>query len=49
MEKIKPDKSLFYNGEGIGEPIGNLTTQLFAGYYMSFLDEFVERLLKEKL
>ena len=47
-KKIKPDKSLFYNGEGIGEPIGNLTTQLFAGYYMSFLDEFVERLFERK-
>lgn len=47
-KKINPDKSLFYNGDGIGEPIGNLTTQLFAGYYMSFLDEFVEKLFDGK-
>ncbi len=43
-QEIAPDKSLFYNGEGKGEPIGNLTTQLFAGYYMSHLDKFVQDL-----
>jgi RNA-directed DNA polymerase len=47
-KNISAGKSLFYNGEGIGEPIGNLTTQLFAGYYMSFLDEFVEKLFASK-
>ena len=47
-KQISPDKSLFYNGEGIGEPIGNLTTQLFAGYYMSFLDEFIVKLFDGK-
>ena len=46
--KIAPDKSLFYNGEGKGEPIGNLTTQLFAGYYMSFLDKFVKDVFEGK-
>ena len=40
--EIDPNKSLFFNEEGKGEPIGNLTTQLFAGYYMSFLDKFVK-------
>lgn len=45
---IPADKSLFYNGDGIGEPIGNLTTQLFAGYYMSFLDEFIVKLFEGK-
>lgn len=40
--KIEANKSLFFNEDGKGEPIGNLTTQLFAGYYMSFLDKFVK-------
>lgn len=42
--EIARNKSLFYNGEGKGEPIGNLTTQLFAGYYMSMFDEYVTQL-----
>lgn len=45
---IRKDKSLFYIDDDLGEPIGNLTTQLFAGYYNSFLDEFVEELFKGK-
>ncbi len=47
-DRIAPDKSLFFNREGRGEPIGNLTTQLFAGYYMSHLDEFVRTLFQGK-
>jgi len=47
-ENIRKDKSLFYNDKNKGEPIGNLTTQLFAGYYLSFLDEFVKSLFKGK-
>ncbi len=47
-EKIAPNKSLFFNEDGKGEPIGNLTTQLFAGYYMSFLDKFVKDLFEGK-
>lgn len=47
-EEIRPDKSLFFNDDDCGGPIGNLTTQLFAGYYMSFLDEFVEILFLGK-
>ncbi len=46
---IAPNKSLFYNGEGKGEPIGNLTTQLFAGFYMSYLDEYVEELFRGRI
>lgn len=45
---IRKDKSLFYIDEDKGEPIGNLTTQLFAGYFLSFLDEFVEDLFRGK-
>lgn len=45
---IRKDKSLFYIDDDLGEPIGNLTTQLFAGYYNSFLDEFVEDLFRGK-
>lgn len=45
---IRKDKSLFYIDDDLGEPIGNLTTQLFAGYYNSFLDEFVEELFRGK-
>lgn len=47
-KKIEPGKSLFFNEEGCGMPIGNLTTQLFAGYYMSFLDEYVRKLFNGK-
>ena len=46
--KIEANKSLFFNEDGKGEPIGNLTTQLFAGYYMSFLDKFVRDVFKGK-
>lgn len=45
---IRKDKSLFYIDDDLGEPIGNLTTQLFAGYFLSFLDEFVEDLFRGK-
>lgn len=43
---IRRDKSLFFIDDSTGEPIGNLTTQLFAGFYLSFLDEFVEELFR---
>lgn len=47
-KQIRPDKSLFFIDDDLGEPIGNLTTQLFAGYYNSFLDEFIEELFRGK-
>lgn len=34
---LPKNKSLFYNEWMKGEPIGNLTSQLFANFYMSFL------------
>lgn len=45
-KQIRSDKSLFFINDNLGEPIGNLTTQLFAGFYLSFLDEFVEELFR---
>lgn len=45
-KEIRADKSLFFIDDDLGEPIGNLTTQLFAGFYLSFLDEFVEELFR---
>ena len=45
---VAKNKSLFYIKEGKGEPIGNLTTQLFAGFYMSYLDKFVQDVFKGK-
>lgn len=42
--EIRRDKSLFFIDDRRGEPIGNLTTQLFAGYYLSFLDAYVKEL-----
>lgn len=45
---IRRDKSLFFADDNKGGPIGNLTAQLFAGYYMSFLDEYVEDMFKGK-
>ncbi len=47
-QRIRPDKSLFFADDNKGGPIGNLTTQLFAGYYLSFLDEYVEDLFRGK-
>ena len=40
-EGLTPNKSLFGCGEDKGEPIGNLTTQLFANFLMSFFDAYV--------
>ena len=38
---LAPNKSLFGCDKGKGEPIGNLTTQLFANFLMSFFDQYV--------
>ena len=47
-EGLDPSKSLFTCVPEKGEPIGNLTTQLFANFYLSFLDEFILNLIREK-
>lgn len=39
-DKLPPQKSLFHTGKMKGEPIGNLTSQLFANFYMSVFDEW---------
>ncbi|MDD6104128.1 MAG: RNA-directed DNA polymerase [Bacteroidales bacterium] len=46
-DDLDPRKSLFNAPDTIGMPIGNLTSQLFANYYMSFFDEWILHKLKE--
>lgn len=43
---LPPNKSLFYANEGCGIPIGNLTSQIFANYYLTGFDRFVKETLK---
>ena len=47
-EGLAPNKSLFGCGDEKGEPIGNLTTQLFANFLMSFFDMYVLFLFRRK-
>ncbi len=42
---LPPDKSLFSAKEGCGLPIGNLTSQVFANFYLNPLDHFVKHTL----
>jgi RNA-directed DNA polymerase len=46
LEKIAPQKSLFYTNGRRGLPIGNLTSQFFANVYLDQLDQFVKHSLK---
>lgn len=39
------NKSLFYTGDGLGLPIGNLTSQLFSNVYLNIFDQFMKRTL----
>ncbi len=41
---LPANKSLFTNGEGLGMPIGNLPSQMFANFLLNDLDWFVETL-----
>ncbi len=41
-------KSLFYAGKYRGLPIGNLSSQIFANFYMDAFDKFVKNVLKVK-
>ena len=41
-------KSLFYAGKYRGLPIGNLSSQVFANFYMDAFDKFVKNVLKIK-
>ncbi|HBB27568.1 TPA: hypothetical protein DCZ36_03685 [Candidatus Gracilibacteria bacterium] len=40
------NKSLFFAPPGVGLPIGNLTSQIFANLYLHPLDEFIKKTLK---
>lgn len=44
--KMPRNKSLFYAEKYRGMPIGNITSQLLANFYMSFLDEYMVSLCK---
>lgn len=41
--KIEKSKSLFWNGKWFGMAIGNLTSQIFANFFLTVLDKFVKR------
>lgn len=44
---LASNKSLFRTGEGRGAPIGNLTTQLYANFYMAEFDAYMTDCIKE--
>ncbi|MBP3448878.1 MAG: hypothetical protein J6K22_00275 [Spirochaetaceae bacterium] len=45
---LPKDKSLFTTKEGCGLPIGNLTSQVFANFFLSEYDHFIKHTLKVK-
>ena len=45
-DELPPEKSLFNAPKGIGMPIGNITSQLLANFYLSFFDEFMNNVCK---
>lgn len=45
-EGLDPAKSMLHLADGLGLPIGNLTSQLFSNVYMNPFDQFVKRELK---
>lgn len=45
---LPPSKSLFTVSRKKGLPIGNLTSQIFANFYLSFFDRFVKDVCKVK-
>ena len=46
--ELPKQKSLFYTAQGCGLPIGNLTSQVFANFYVSIFDHFVKHTLRVK-
>jgi RNA-directed DNA polymerase len=46
IKGLPPDKSLFCSPENCGLPIGNLTSQVFANFYLNSLDHFIKHKLK---
>lgn len=47
-EGLPSSKSLFTAKEGCGLPIGNITSQIFANYYLTEFDRFIKEDLKIK-
>jgi len=45
-DNLPCDKSLFYTTDNCGLPIGNLTSQVFANFYMNSFDHFIKHNLK---
>lgn len=45
---LPKSKSLFYTGKDFGLPIGNLTSQVFANFYMDSFDHFIKHDLQIK-
>lgn len=45
-EGLDPAKSMLHLEDGLGLPIGNLTSQLFSNVYMNVFDQFMKRVLK---
>ena len=43
---LDPAKSMLHLMEGLGLPIGNLTSQLFSNVYLNVFDQFMKRELK---
>jgi len=43
---LPDDKSLFYSRSGCGLPIGNLTSQVFANFYLNSFDHFMKHHLR---
>ena len=43
-DELPPEKSLFNSPKCIGMPIGNITSQLLANFYLSFFDEFMNNI-----
>ncbi len=48
FDKVPPHKSLIHAKDGVGLPIGNLTSQFFANVYMNELDQFAKHRLKAR-
>ena len=41
MEQLPKHKRLEYSDDGTGMPIGNITSQILANFYLSFFDDFM--------
>jgi len=41
-ENLPENKSLFHSPPNCGLPIGNLTSQIFANFYMNEFDHFIK-------